>query len=1326
MRFISIPNCVRSFVIACAFAGTAVAWEPSTHDFPPAKLRGYGTLSGTTTSSVIVGKPVSTLKIACENEAKAKLVLAKYLSDLQELSPVKTTSIAGPSGSLPAYEAAAQGFILAGRDGANVYILTAPALDLLGQWAKQELPADDAFVAKAEVEVPMALDRFDKYGLQSYYHPYSTPQLRTPTSKVVPDINKDFAFAEEEDHMGLVLAQGPAPEETADGVSEANALDWARFTADQHRLPLGINLDVYSTYALENRYPEQIIQYQPQFFGGWYGSMNFGEEIVSWNGFEAKDMALGEVQNSIRKMAKDPDLTDWLEPHSEMGHGIADYMLEYGPVADRGYRTYLQATYGDLATVSQRWLGDPAALKSWDDVHVPELYSFLGWGPDAIDLTGPWHISYDAPFDATSASPNLDDSSWPTVQAPGHAIVRFLPRKPAVFRRHLMIDSAWRQTHVKAWIYVWDFNDNRPKEGDPRSVVQIFLNGKLIPEIPRRISESHWTALDVSRQLVDGDNLVAIDLPKGMFNGRAYLSPHAPLLYPDLGPQLNAQWADFADWNRWSREQAVNRGSQMIRQVDPLSGIKLAAPADYVDGIKTTAKAYGGDLHDTGAMAGFWNERLSALMRGANLPISAEPGGPANTPLELQAFFGRWITEAVNQIDYFQELGDLEWYPDVKKCLDENRNIFTSIGKYHAPVAEVAALYSSRNSYMTDFPWTDSYYPASNPAYLGSGYWTWNVRTFLRDHYESDGLSDSSFANGDSARYKVILDTNTSIIDDKLLAGIEQYVRAGGTFVTFVQTGRHTSAVKDAWPIEKLTGYRVTALDQGHPWQNNALKWADKQDIFSGDWLKARADGLSMKKMANDAQDLAYWKDDGSVAIGMRPLGKGCIIEVGCRFTKGGVPARFDYDLWNYYKGRGSLDLYGLPATTDHGLWSPELRATQQLFTQIVKWRHLEPMPMRFEPDNGHLMMRHDISNNGLYDVWSLWNDSTTETVTGHLVLKNGLNPAWQISLKDGQQSPVAHHQLEIKLAPCQISLYLTPRNTLAASPAEWFNLQRNWWQGTDDPGKPFPVPSPKLVVDLTSDWVLKPLDASADVTPLVDPQLNDSDWKRMKLGIFSLPDYPDTRHAVFRKQFTVPAEWDKGRIQMSIQCWNGSTILDKGQIFLDGKPIPGATDGLIDNDLSGILKAGSTHALAIEVSGGKSALVGVRGPAWISYHPDPANRLDLSGSWDVSADNLHFAPVTLPGLFVGSAARRTVKIDAAESARTVVVHALGDGRFLHGLIINGRYVTPHHHYLSPEQNLNITPWVKFGQDNELIVLGAGKGTLKEISLEFHDKGTYP
>ena len=51
----------------------------------------------------------------------------------------------------------------------------------------------------------------------------------------------------------------------------------------------------------------------------------------------------------------------------------------------------------------------------------PELATFFGYAGDAIDLTGMWKMSTTAAYDAGSAAPGLDDSSWPEEPAPGHA-----------------------------------------------------------------------------------------------------------------------------------------------------------------------------------------------------------------------------------------------------------------------------------------------------------------------------------------------------------------------------------------------------------------------------------------------------------------------------------------------------------------------------------------------------------------------------------------------------------------------------------------------------------------------------------------------------------------------------------------------------------------------------------------------------------------------------------------------------------------------------------------------------------------------------------------
>jgi hypothetical protein len=376
------------------------------------------------------------------------------------------------------------------------------------------------------------------------------------------------------------------------------------------------------------------------------------------------------------------------------------------------------------------------------------------------------------------------------------------------------------------------------------------------------------------------------------------------------------------------------------------------------------------------------------------------------------------------------------------------------------------------------------------------------------------------------------------------------------------------------------------------------------------------------------------------------------------------------------------------------------LRATRQLFSQILQWRKIEGMPMRLEPDNEHVMLRHDISNNGLFDVWELWNDSKTDTVKSELVLEPTPYPAWRIDLRDGMRAMNSHGRFDIALAPCQTAIYLTPRGAITEAPAEWFKLQRNWWQGSADLGKPFPAPSPNLAVNLTPDWAFKPLDPTADVAPLTDPQLNDSDWPRMELGIFSISDYPGAKHGIFRKKFTVPSEWNKGRVNLSMQYCNGDEFRDSGHVFLDGKPLA----GLVDNACGNALQPGSSHLLAVEITGGNTELNGAAGPAWLAYHPEPAARLDLSGPWDISSDRLHYAPAQLPGVIKGTSARRVFKIDASESSRNVIVHALGEGRSVGGMIINGRYVSPYGNFMSSEENLNITPWVKFGQDNELIL----------------------
>ena len=53
-------------------------------------------------------------------------------------------------------------------------------------------------------------------------------------------------------------------------------------------------------------------------------------------------------------------------------------------------------------------------------------------------------------------------------------------------------------------------------------------------------------------------------------------------------------------------------------------------------------------------------------------------------------FWGRWLTEGVTGIHYFQNWGEIAWNPEVLKVFEANRAMYQMVGKYHAPFARVA------------------------------------------------------------------------------------------------------------------------------------------------------------------------------------------------------------------------------------------------------------------------------------------------------------------------------------------------------------------------------------------------------------------------------------------------------------------------------------------------------------------------------------------------------------------------------------------------------------------------------------------------------------
>jgi hypothetical protein len=722
----------------------------------------------------------------------------------------------------------------------------------------------------------------------------------------------------------------------------------------------------------------------------------------------------------------------------------------------------------------------------------------------------------------------------------------------------------------------------------------------------------------------------------------------------------------------------------MIRQVDPNRPITFMSPDAYAGVIKPVCEDFGGVFHNTGYMAGMWANFHAMEMASSGLPTDVEPGSGAVDVPDFKRFMGRWSTEGVQGVDYFQHIGDVEWRGGIREYFLKTLNLWHLIGKYHTPPAQAAMLHSDRVQRLLGFPWQPE--PGRG---LAGGHWPVRINEWLLADFPLDEVLEVDFERGNAAAYRVILDTNTCVMDPPLVEQIEKWVRAGGIFVTYGDTGRHSSTMVDSWPIARLSGYRV--LDADPRGRNQTFRLAPGQPVFQDrNYWAAHPHGanlLVLKPELPECRDLLVWQD-GTVAAGMRPLGRGFVIQLG---TTGEI---------------------------------------RRLLGEILDWAKVERIPAAAEG----VLMRHFTSNNALYDVWALWNEKETPRTTDLLIgNRRPLASAWDVETAralpmqaEGRGSRLAGLQFDA----WQTRVFLTPRCDIAAAPAAWFQLQRRWWKGTADPGKPLPDAPSKLTVDLTADWAFRPLPPeTADVSALVEPKLDDSAWPRMRLGIINIPDHPNVRHALLRKRFTVPAGWNAGRVTLWVQSWASDTFLDTGRVYLDGRPLgPALRGGIAGSDVEGELRAGTTHLLAAEVSGPEKMPRGARGPAWIAYHPRPAARSDLSGRWEISSDALRYAaPVTLPGPLAGKAARRSVTIDSRHAGQNVVLHAVADNYPLAGVLINGRFVLRFRHNIGTEINLNVTPWVRFGQANELILVGnGGNGWLREVSLEFHAPASYP
>jgi hypothetical protein len=251
-----------------------------------------------------------------------------------------------------------------------------------------------------------------------------------------------------------------------------------------------------------------------------------------------------------------------------------------------------------------------------------------------------------------------------------------------------------------------------------------------------------------------------------------------------------------------------------------------------------------------------------------------------------------------------------------------------------------------------------------------------------------------------------------------------------------------------------------------------------------------------------------------------------------------------------------------------------------------------------------------------------------------------------------------------------------------------------------------------------------------ADIPEWTLPGFDDSSWERIPFGIWSKPGRMDVRHAILRKTVTVPKEWIRGTTVLWLQAGEEPTFMDEGRVWIDGRLVRDwSPKGLGDVAPPGGFRPGERYVVTIEIRG-RGVLAGARANVWLWHWPEPAATLDLAGSWESSQDMLRYEkPVTLPGSCDAFGLRRAVLIPASQRDRQVYVDAITESRIV-GVLINGRWVRRFYHGVDEHLNLNVTPWVKFGEVNDIQMVsiwsGPSRGTIRSVRLEFHENENIP
>ena len=1256
-----------------------------------ATIRGLGEV----TPQPVTVPGLEGLTFQCDSPEHAVILLHKIGNDMSPTATVSSTWKTVRIGDVDAPVLVREGFgsILLAAKGNTTFAYATPSTDNLASVfsAAAESLAGAKFY-DPNFRYPMYMDKFSSRGIGSWY-PYGVGYKNTPNT-----VDDHFKFLRDNNlsiqpNAGDFLLRNLLP--FAHKYDRPyHFADWLAWDPEQALLsPEDINTSGKDFVSLST----------------YYGEVSFGgEKLLAY-----RNWVFGQ---QLKQVVNDPNLVDVLDPNGEVGPSAFQHYWDFSENNRRHFAQWLQKTRGyTLASLSKAWYGGSRRFASWDAVPIPEDYELFGLHADSIRPEGLWKThSGDLASGLEQGFPkaDYDDHGWLTLPMPGGQLptaIWTVAHKLFWYRGEIDVSASWLDSHrAKGRIYLnvatLDASANY------ENPTKFWVNGQQVGDLSLQPGSSIHGYIDVTDVVHAGKNSIVFR-PTNWFAGpmgTVFLDSKPMEDYPFADSQLNARYFDWREYVSYCVAKNMENSYKNIRGIDPNRSIKMMAALDkdLVIPLQEKYQAFG---HNTGDEAFFrpWDKRFG-YPRG--IPNSAESSGTQADPNGLKRWIGWFHFTGLNAFDNFYTVQDMMY-----KCADIWHEYLPYIhlgNRRDFKKPDIALFWSSQDNRLLD-RCVPLCYDLGRGDLQPLGYsFVYTDDSGMRDH-----VTDS---------YPVIWDCATSVMQPETVARLKAYVEAGGTYVALQETGRHTPFKRDAWPITDLTGFKVrevrpmtgtvnilndqplfsalagkSFLNQGSSIDYSSYNYADKC--------------VALEPVAPDTQVIARY-GDGAIAIGMRKLGKGRVVVLGSPF-------------W-----RDSYD--------KQGIWWPG-EGQNAFLEDILHGLGLKPLATA---DTHKVWREHYLANNGTEEYLALWNPysdpvtfsadwTTVHPAQSLFDPKNG-QPVSEGSIKD-----TSVHLEKITLAPLEtrvIAAAVTRKPTDALN--DWFAKYALWYRPSapgvelkrpDLPVYEFPL-SYLLEGKQVNEADLAKLDLAALST---QPQSGDG-WSH-DTG-FS-PEFqktlPDTEHFVFRAVINLPPSWKPGQpYELNLKTFDrgsdrfGATV----DAYLNGKQVltQAKTSSVGYSVLTGgsivevgpLLKFGKPNVLVFTT--GK---VGFMGDAVLIHHPVPAETQDVTGEWQVQAnEESGLVPTQLPGTFTGLIAfKRDVMIPASWKGSRVFIQIDDGERAKLGIAaINDEAL-----FLGLSEVVtytDITPWVKFGQPNTLTLIPravagiwtAGPLEIKRITLQ--------